>query len=119
MYKVLVVMDVLEEHKTVLEGVDSRVVVKYVKASNVVPGDLEDVDMIVGNLNPSLLANCKKLKLIQLNNAGTDGFITDGVIPEGALLANATGAYGLAISEHMIASLLCLMKKLDMYRINH
>lgn len=74
--------------------------------------------MIVGNLNPSLLANCKKLKLIQLNSAGTDGFTTDGVIPEGALLANATGAYGLAISEHMIASLLCLMKKLDIYRLN-
>lgn len=39
-------------------------------------------------------------------------------MPEGALLTNATGAYGLAISEHMIGMLLELIKKLNLYRDN-
>lgn len=118
MYKILVVMDILEEHKAVFESLGTDVEIKYLNVSKVMPADLEDVDVIVGNLNPSLLSNCKKLKLFQLNSAGTDGYTAEGVLPEGALLANATGAYGLAISEHMIASLLCLMKKIDLYRLN-
>lgn len=118
MYKVLVVMDVLEEHKLILEAVSSDIKIEYIPARLVTPKDVEFVDMIIGNLNPQLLKYCKKLKLLQLNNAGTEGFTTEGILPSGALLANATGAYGLAISEHMIASLLCLMKKLDLYRMN-
>ncbi len=118
MCKVLVVMDILEEHKAVFESLGPDAEVEYVHASKVTPADLADVDVIVGNLNPALLSNCKKLKLLQLNSAGTDGYTAEGVLPQGAMLANATGAYGLAISEHMIASLLCLMKKIDLYRLN-
>ena len=36
-------------------------------------------------------------------------------VPAGAKLANATGAYGLAISEHMIGCLFELRKKLHLY----
>lgn len=118
MHKVLVVMDVLDEHKAILEGISNEVEVKYVPSAKVTAGDLEEVEVIVGNLNPALLVSCKNLKLLQLNSAGTDGFTADGVLPKGAVLANATGAYGLAISEHMIATILCLMKKLDLYKMN-
>lgn len=118
MYRVLVVMDVLEEHKLILESVSSDIEIEYIPARSVEARDVENVDMIIGNLNPQILKHCKQLKLLQLNNAGTDGFTADGILPAGALLANATGAYGLAISEHMIGSLLCLMKKLDIYRMN-
>lgn len=118
MYKILVVMEVLEEHKAILQGAASDTEVSFLPAGAVTPSDLEDVDMIVGNLNPALLRHCKKLKLMQLNSAGTDGYTATGVLPQGAVLANATGAYGLAISEHMVGALLCLMKKLDRYRLN-
>lgn len=118
MYRVLVVMNVLEEHKLILEAVSSEIDIEYISADSVEPKDVENVDMIIGNLNPQLLKYCKRLKVLQLNNAGTDGFTAEGILPAGALLTNATGAYGLAISEHMIGSLLCLMKKLDIYRMN-
>ncbi len=118
MYNVLVVMDVLEEHKSVLDAVSTNVEIKYMHADSVTSSDVADVDMIVGNLNPSLLTSCRRLQLMQLNSAGTDGFTREGILPKGAVLANATGAYGLAISEHMLGSLLCLMKKLDLYRLN-
>lgn len=118
MYKVLVVMDVLEEHVELLNNVSSELDVSYIKAADVKPEDLVDVEVIVGNLSPALLKNCQNLKLLQLNNAGTEGFIGEGIIPEGAVLANATGAYGVAMSEFMVGTLLSLMKNLDLYKYN-
>lgn len=118
MYKVLVVMDVLDEHKEILNNISSELDVRYKVAADVLVDDLADVDVIVGNLRPELLKGCRKLKLLQLNNAGTEGFIGEGVIPEGAVLANATGAYGVAMSEFMLGSLLTLMKNLDQYKFN-
>lgn len=118
MYKVLVVMDVLDEHKSILEGVSSDIKIEYIPAGLVKPKDVEAADMIIGTPDPLLLRYCKRLKLLQLKSAGTGRFTAEGILPAGALLANATGAYGLAISEHMLGSLLCLMKKLDRYRMN-
>lgn len=81
--------------------------------------DLKKADIILGNLNdPKSLSLCENLKWIQLNNAGTEGYCEPGVLPEGALLANSTGAYGLAISEHMIGCLFELRKKLHLYYRN-
>lgn len=81
--------------------------------------ELRDADIILGNLqSPDRLKLCENLKWIQLNNAGTEGYCEPGVLPEGALLANATGAYGLAISEHMIGCLFELRKKLSLYYRN-
>lgn len=80
---------------------------------------LKNAEVILGNLrDPRQLAHCERLKWIQLNNAGTEGYCEKGIMPEGALLANATGAYGLAISEHMIGCLFELRKKLRLYYKN-
>ena len=118
MHKILVVMDVLDEHRLLLDNVNSKLDISYKKAAEVTPEDLVDVEVIVGNLRPELLQNCTKLKLLQLNNAGTEGFVAEGVIPKGAVLANATGAYGVAMSEFMVGTLLSLMKNLDLYKFN-
>lgn len=118
MHKILVVMDVTDEHKALLENAGAGLMFDYVPAAMVKPENLEDAEIIVGNVKPSLLSHCKKLRLLQLNSAGTNGYTDAGVLPENSVLANATGAYGLAISEHMLATLLCLMKKLDLYRLN-
>lgn len=77
---------------------------------------LSDADVILGNLDsPSQVCWAHNLKWLQLNNAGTEGYCEPGLLPEGAVLTNATGAYGLAISEHMIACLFMLRKKLNLY----
>ena len=84
---------------------------------------LGEAEIILGNLkSPKQLTGCRSLKWIQLNNAGTEGYCDPGILPEGAVLANATGAYGLAISEHMIGCLFELKKKLNLYyrnQLNH
>lgn len=118
MYKVLVVMDVLEEHKVFFDNISSELDITYKPAAELVPEDLTEVEAIVGNLPTDLLKHCEKLKLLQLNNAGTEGFTQEGVVPSGAALVNATGAYGVAMSEYMMGALLSLMKDFDQYRCN-
>ena len=77
---------------------------------------LADADVLLGNPEgPEQIRWAKHLKWLQLNNAGTEGYCVPGLLPEGALLTNATGAYGLAISEYMIACLFALRKKLLPY----
>lgn len=80
------------------------------------PEQLREADVILGNPAPSLLRDCGQLRFLQLFSAGFDPYI--GKLGEGARLANATGAYGLAIGEHLLAMLLMLLKKLHLYHIN-
>lgn len=117
MLNVLVVMSVTDTHKKQFADLANECRIKYIPASQVIADDVADTDIIIGNISPALLAGCRNLKLLQLNSAGTDGYTADGILPDGAVLTNATGAYGLAISEHMLGMLLCLMKKLGDYRI--
>lgn len=77
---------------------------------------LESADVIIGTVPIEKLMQCVNLKLMQLSMAGSDAFA--GKLPNGAMLANASGAYGLAISEHMLGMLFMLMKKLYLYRDN-
>ncbi|MFR7478544.1 MAG: hypothetical protein ACLUUJ_06830 [Acutalibacteraceae bacterium] len=58
----------------------------------------------------------QNLRWLQSNAAGPDGYLKPGVLPEGCQLTNASGSYGLAISEHMLGMLLMLLKKLHTYR---
>ena len=79
----------------------------------------DDVDwahVILGNVDPGLLGKAPNLRWMQTSSAGVEGYIKPGALPPGTLLTNATGAYGLAISEHMLGMLLMLFKKLELYR---
>lgn len=116
--KVLVVMPVTEEHKVILQNAAPEAEFTYTPSASVTKELAQSADIIVGNLAPSLIQGSKNLKLMQLNSAGTDGYTAEGIMPPQAVLANATGAYGLAISEHMLGAVLCMMKKLDKYRDN-
>ena len=118
MANILVVMPVNEAHKELLKSVAGDLSIDYIPAANVTKEDVDAASIIVGNVSPSLIKGSTNLKLMQLNSAGTDGYTAEGVLPEGAVLTNATGAYGLAISEHMIGALLMVMKKFDQYRID-
>lgn len=79
---------------------------------------LRRADIVVGNVPEKALAGANHLKLLQLNSAGSNTYAAPGVLPEGVTLCNASGAYGLAISEHMLAGILMLFKKLNRYEAN-
>lgn len=78
--------------------------------------DVDWADVILGNVPETMLSGSPKLQWLQTNSAGVEGYIKPGVLAENTLLTNATGAYGLAISEHMLGMLLELFKKLELYR---
>lgn len=113
--KILVVLPVENRHKELLRSCAEGAQMEFIPAKDLTKQLIQDADIIIGNVSPELLRGTGRLKWLQLNSAGTDGYTEDGILPEGALLTNATGAYGLAISEHMIGALLCIMKKLHLY----
>ena len=66
---------------------------------------------IVGNVPPKKIAASENLDVLQLFSAGADPYMPKGVLAEKTVLCNATGAYGLAVSEHAFAMTLMLIKK--------
>lgn len=85
-------------------------------AEKLTPEDVTWAHAILGNVDPALLQNAPNLQWLQTSSAGVEWYIKPGVLPQGAILTNATGAYGLAISEHMLGMLLSVFKKLELYR---
>lgn len=77
-----------------------------------------DAEIVIGQFPADRLTELKNLRLLQLSFAGTDPYIKPGVFPPSAILTNATGAYGLAISEYMVGAVLTLGKKFHLYRDN-
>ena len=107
--KVVSVLPLNDRQKAFLESkIDAEFI--YTSFEDVSEDMLVEADVILGNVPQRMLAVCEHLKLMQLNSAGTDGYTAEGVLKPETHLANATGAYGLAISEHMLAMLLMLMK---------
>lgn len=89
------------------------------EALPVQPVTQEDVDwaqVILGNVPAAMLHGSPALEWLQTNSAGVEPYIQPGVLAGDTLLTNATGAYGLAIAEHILGMLLELFKKLELYR---
>ena len=115
--KILVTLPLNERQKERLEMNFRHLKFCYCLKKDVTEEVIRDAEVILGNVDPALLKYAEELKWLQLNNAGTEGFC-DGALPMDAVLTNATGAYGLAISEHMIGVLFELQKKLNLYARN-
>ena len=80
--------------------------------------EVEGAEIIIGNTSPKLISKAKNLKWFQLYSAGADNYIAPGILSPDTILTNATGAYGLAVSEHMAALLISMIKNLHLYRDN-
>lgn len=116
--RILVVIPFNDNEKEKLQSKMPDAEYIFIKSEQITEELVKSADIIIGNVPPQYIKGSKKLKWLQLNSAGTDGYCETGIIPEGAYLTNATGAYGLAISEHMLGMLLEIKKKLNLYYIN-
>ena len=63
----------------------------------------ERTTILLGYVPPDQLKTFPNLKWVQSWNAGVDPYLVPGVLPEGVRLTSAVGAYGPAVSEHMLA----------------
>jgi phosphoglycerate dehydrogenase-like enzyme len=82
--------------------------------SRIDKGVLADTTVIFGSPRADLLKACPRLKWLQLQSAGTDGYVSGEI--GAATLTCATGGYGHGVSEHMLALTVTLYKKLHLYR---
>lgn len=78
--------------------------------------ELGRATIIIGCPPVGEMGKCPKLKWLQTWSAGVAPYLAPGVLPEGCALSSAVGCYGPAVSEHMLACTLALMKKLPAYR---
>lgn len=114
----LVLLPLDDAQKQKLEAIAPEARWIYAAADDIpAPSVLEQVSAIVGNPRRRLLAHTNNLEWLQLFSAGANLYVEPGLLPKQTVLTNATGSYGLAISEYMIACVLNLFLHLPDYRM--
>ena len=118
MFNVLCTLPVNDEEKKLIEAAGPGCSFKYVLQADVKREDLLDVDIILGNVSAKLLEDLPRLKFLQLDSAGSDGYAKLPIFhgENAPLLANATGAYGGTIAEYMVGSIIMLIRHFQVYR---
>ena len=118
MYNILVLIPMDDVKKKILEEKALNCKIVYSDEGSVSKEEVQDANIIIGKPKPDMVRGSKNLIWLQLNTAGADEYIKEGILEDNVILTNSTGAYGLAVSEHMLAMLLELLKKLHIYRDN-
>lgn len=116
MKNILVLLPVSEHHKSLLEAKAPDAEFTYADAKSIDAGQIRNANIIIGNPPISMIKEAGKLEWLQLFSAGVGDFADNNILPSQVALTNASGAYGLAISEYMLGVLLELFKKLHLYR---
>ncbi len=91
---------------------------RYAREDQVTADDVRTAQVIIGCVEPTLLKEAGNLRWLQLNSAGAEQYLKPGVLPEGTVLTNSTGAYGVAVSEHMMAMVFDLIRNFPKYHKN-
>ena len=112
---ILVLLPVNDRHRAILESSAPGEDFIYTSADAITREQVANADVILGNIDPALLTACEHLQLLQLQTAGYDDYLAAGTVPADAKLSCSVGAYGQAVSEHMFAMVLSMMKRLPGY----
>lgn len=114
--KILVINNLLEQkHFDLIKAAASKIgaAVSFYKAESEIPQSDFDADIIYG-FAPSIVKTSRKLKWLCVPWAGVDSLmVPEYFANEDCLLTNSAGAYGVSIAEHMIATSLVMMRRLD------
>ncbi len=116
MHHILVTFSITPEQHSLFEQAAPGSEIKTIPASEITQQDVLWADIILGNPPVSFLHQNNHLGLLALNSAGSTDFCEPGVLPEHTILTNATGAYGIIISEWMTGMLLYIYNHFASYR---
>ena len=90
--------------------------VDYYDSNTTVEPDYSEYEVIFGHAAPHLLKGGKNLRWLCSDFAGVEKYLDDSIWPHpDCLLSNASGAYGPAISEHIVMVLLMLLRRMPEY----
>ena len=115
MKKIYTFIPLKTEHKKILESSSSNCEFIHLGLIKPTLEQVKDANVIIGNIPVNILKNIPDLEFVQLNSAGTNGYADNPDFPKNVALANASGAYGVAISECILAGILTLMKHMPSY----
>ncbi len=73
---------------------------------------LADVDGVIGNLNPALIRDARKLRWVQYESAGVERILTPEFRDSAITLTNCKIVQGPEIADHAMALLLALTREL-------
>ena len=79
--KILVVAPVSEQHKLLLKAAAPGASFVYSSYGSVTQEDVDNADIVFGNVNPDYIKSPKRLKWLQLNSAGADPYSKPGYCP--------------------------------------
>lgn len=103
--------------KMISEGIKAHGFTPRFLQDEITLKDIEDCEILFGMFPPELLSQCRRLKWLQCSFAGVDTYCRPGVFAsDEVLLTNASGAYGITISEHMLCVLLMMMRRMPEYQ---
>ena len=114
--QILVCLPLREEQKRAMQQAAPEAEFRFTVPADVTAEDVRWADAVLGNVPVELIRQNDRLEWFQSNAAGPDAYLAPGVLPERCVVTNATGAYGLAISEWMLGMWLGLQKDLFLYR---
>jgi phosphoglycerate dehydrogenase-like enzyme len=113
--KILVISSMLKDrHKEQILGIAKKynAEVCFAGAEGEAPEAFAEPDVIYG-FGMQMAKTQKSLKWLCVPSAGVDYLMKPGVFAnEACLLSNSSGAYGVSIAEHMIATSLMMMRRL-------
>jgi phosphoglycerate dehydrogenase-like enzyme len=115
--KILVVLPLDKTQKNLLESKAQKADFIYRDQKTVPETDVKEASIIIGNVKGEFLKDVPNLKWLQLDSAGSDQYAALPVFKEEkALLTNASGSYGLVISEYMIGAAILMSVGFHTYR---
>lgn len=112
---ILVLSNITKEEKDSIPSHFPTETFSFMSAQEATQQDIDVADIIIGNPSSKLNIYNPNLQLLQLNSAGSDYYVKEGVLHPHTKLANASGSYGKAIAEHTIGMILALNKNLPFY----
>lgn len=86
------------------------------------PDNISDVivsaDAIIGVLPLEDIQKAENLRWVQMTQAGTDRYTCHDGFPADVILTNASGAFGVTISEYVMGAVLSLYRRFPVYSDN-
>ena len=114
---ILISMPLTDEYREQFRKALYGARVRFARWQELNDEELAGFDAVVGNPASELLPKLKGLKLLQLSSSGVaPEYLKIKELRPGAVLCSSSGAFGQAISEHMLGVLMMLLKRLHEYR---
>lgn len=108
--KAVCVTPITEEKRKLFEKDGLEII--FTSKKEVTAEMLKDAEIILGNVSPDLINSSDTVRWVQLDSAGADSY---KILKDEITLTNCSGAYGEAISEHMLGCVLAVEKNLYAY----